>query len=226
MFRVTLDDSAGFDEFREPARGLLAADVPPDRIVWDLGGAADLFGGGAPAVAPATVSVPAAFVELARDACCHRDPERFALLYRLLWRLTHDERALLAVASDPLVHRLRQMQKAVRRDAHKMTAFVRFRRVMGEAGEHFVAWFEPEHHILRRVPPFFVDRFASMRWSILTPGGSLHWDGTSLSFGPAISKEHAPRFDDLEQWWSTYYRSTFNPARATLDAMRAEMPKK
>ena len=110
------------------------------------------------------------------DAICHRDPERFALLYTLLWRLTHGEKSLLMVASDPLVHRLRQMQKSVRRDTHKMTAFVRFRQVEDDAGERYVAWFEPEHHILRRVSSFFVDRFAAMRWSILTPEGSLHWD--------------------------------------------------
>ena len=42
-----------------------------------------------------------------------------------------------------------RMAKAVRRDIHKMHAFVRFRRLEAEDGERFVAWFEPEHHILR-----------------------------------------------------------------------------
>jgi len=65
-----------------------------------------------------------------------------------------------------------------------------------------------------------------MRWSILTPQGAMHWDMTSLSFGPALDKSHAPRGDDWEDWWRSYYRSTFNPARANPAAQRAEMPKK
>jgi len=227
MFRVALNPDAGFDEFRDPARGLLAGEIPPVRVVWNGNAAGDLFGGATPPPAASKpMSVPAAYVEVARDAGCHRDPERFALLYRLLWRITHGERALLQVASDPLVHRLHQMQKAVRRDAHKMTAFLRFRRVDSEAGEHYVAWFEPEHHILRHVAPFFIDRFASMRWSILTPGGTLHWDGVNVTHGPAVSRSDAPSEDALEDWWRSYYRSTFNPARANPDALRAEMPKK
>ena len=173
-----------------------------------------------------SATVPADYVELAKAAVCHRDPERFALLYTLLWRLTHGEKSALKVASDPLVHRLRQMQKSVRRDTHKMTAFVRFREVADDHGERYVAWFEPEHHILRRVSSFFVDRFAAMRWSILTPAGSLHWDKHALTVSPPLDKSHAPRGDDFEDWWRSYYRSTFNPARANPTAQRAEMPKK
>ena len=61
------------------------------------------------------------------------------------------------------------MEKAVRRDIHKMHAFVRFRKI-GEGGdERYVAWFEPEHFIVERNAPFFVRRFTGMRWSILTP---------------------------------------------------------
>jgi DNA polymerase len=65
-----------------------------------------------------------------------------------------------------------------------------------------------------------------MRWSILTPQGALHWDGKELTFSAGVSKADAPTGDALEDWWRTYYRATFNPARANLDAMRAEMPKK
>jgi probable DNA metabolism protein len=227
MIRVALTEPDGFEEFREAARGLIAAEISPADVVWHATTEADLFGQSPPQPPdPKPISVAAGFVTLARDAICHRDPERFALLYALLWRLTHGERSLLLVATDPLVHRLRLMQKSVQRDTHKMTAFVRFRRVTDDAGERYVAWFEPEHHILRRVSSFFVDRFAGMRWSILTPQGSMHWDLASLSFGPALDKSQAPRGDDLEDWWRSYYRSTFNPARANPTLQRAEMPKK
>jgi DNA polymerase len=134
-------------------------------------------------------------VRLAEDVICHRDPERFALLYELLWRVTHGERELLKIAADPLVHRLERMRKAIGREVHKMHAFVRFRQVDTEEGEPYVAWFEPEHYILDRAAPFFVDRFNAMRWSILTPLGSRHWDGQELTSGPAVRREDAPAED-------------------------------
>jgi len=118
------------------------------------------------------------------------------------------------------------MEKSVRRDMHKMTAFLRFRRVEAEDSQHFVAWFEPEHFILRRMADFFIGRFAAMRWSILTPQGALHWDGKELTESAGVSHKDAPASDALEDWWLAYYRATFNPARANLDAMRAQMPKK
>ena len=77
-----------------------------------------------------------------------------------------------------------EMAKAVRRDIHKMHAFVRFREVDG----HFVAFFEPEHHIVRRAASFFVNRFTNMRWSILTPDLWIHWDGERLEEGPGATR--------------------------------------
>ena len=80
------------------------------------------------------------------------------------------------------------MEKAVRRDIHKMRAFVRFRKI-GEGGdEHYVAWFEPEHFIVERNAPFFVRRFTGMRWSILTPYRCAHWDTAELTFTPGADK--------------------------------------
>jgi uracil-DNA glycosylase len=225
MYSVTLTSEDAYDEFRTAARGLIAGSIPPVEIAWRVGGD-HLFGGNPPPQGARAIIVPAGFIPLAQDVVCHRDPERFALLYELLWRIAGGERDLLAVDADPLVHRLRRMQKAVGRDMHKMTAFLRFRRIHDERGEHYVAWFEPEHHILRHNADFFVDRFASMHWSILTPEGAIHWDGQELTQTPGVSRHDAPDSDDLEDWWRTYYRATFNPARANLAAMRSDMPKK
>jgi DNA polymerase len=120
------------------------------------------------------------------------------------------------------------MEKSVRRDAHKMKAFVRFRTVTGREGEgdHYVAWHRPDHLIVPLVATFFRDRFGVMRWTILTPDASVAWDGSDLTFGPGVPQREAPQPDDLEAMWKTYYASVFNPARIKLSAMRAEMPKK
>jgi DNA polymerase len=160
------------------------------------------------------------------DVVPHRDPERYALLYTLIWRVLHGERSLLEVASDPLVHRLELMRKSVRRDIHKMHAFLRFRRVEEDGEERFVAWFEPEHFILEAAAPFFVERFGALSWSILTPVGSAHWNRERLTFGPPATRGEAPAADAFEAGWQDYYESTFNPARVNPKLMRQHMPQK
>jgi len=227
---IAPDDFAGW---REAARVLVMAGVGPERVRWQVPGeaGADLFGVAAaglpevPAGVPAP-RVPRAFVELGGRAALHVDRARFDLLYRLLWRL-QGQPGLLEIASDPDVRALHLLARAVKRDMHKMRAFVRFRCVDGGAGsDHHVAWFEPSHHILRANAAFFVNRFAAMRWSILTPRGSLHWDGERLCEGPPASRSDAPAGDAAEDLWQAYYAAIFNPARLKVGAMLKEMPRR
>ena len=154
--------------------------------------------------------LPRAVGDLIRLVVCHRDPERYALLYQLVWRVLNGERDLLEVTSDLLVHRLDRMARSVRRDLHKMHAFLRFRRLDGS--ERFVAWFEPDHFILEAAAPFFVDRFR-LDWAILTPVGSAWWNREMLAFGPPARRDEAPGGDAFEAGWRSYYESVFNPAR-------------
>ena len=227
MRRVTLPAPDDFEAWRDAARALAADGVPPEQIVWQVGDeSTDLFGEAGPPPSGATgFSVPRAFLDLARKALLASDPQRFALLYTLLVRL-RDQPKLIEDHADPLLRRLDTLAKQVRRDIHKMRAFLRFREVQDDVGPRYVAWFEPEHHIVRANAGFFVDRFAGMRWSILTPEVSLHWDGTTLSEGPGASKADAPEGDPTETVWKTYYASIFNPARVKIGAMLKEMPKK
>jgi DNA polymerase len=229
--KIVLEAPDDFDGWREAARELIIAGVPPMSVVWHVkGDDGELFGdeGAAPPSGGEPMfSVPKPFIDLAKAAICHRDPQRFALLYTLLWKLKGSRKALEDRA-DPLVDRLERLAKEVRRDAHKMHAFVRFREVEEPEGTRFVAFFEPDHHIVRREAGFFVRRFAAMRWSILSPAVSIHWDPSTetLSEGPGASKADAPDGDPLEETWRTYYASIFNPARLKVKAMLKEMPKK
>lgn len=219
--------------------------MPPGEIAWTERGAEQLLLDGpgvarrnptddAPNESPggSQTRVPRAFLATAPRVACFRDAARWPLLYRVLWRLTHGEPRLMEVVVDPDVHRMAAMEKAVRRDVHKMHAFVRFRRVNGTDGgadpdgESFVAWFRPEHLIVELATPFFARRFGAMRWSILCPDRSAHWTGERLLFGPGVPRSAAPPPDALEALWRTYYAHIFNPARMKLAAMRAEMPKK
>src|SRR4030095_15393766 len=94
------------------------------------------------------------FVELAKLAIINRSPHRFALLYRLLWRLCppHD---LLMVTEDPDVAEVSAMADAVDRDIKHMQADLRFREFGREQNAHFIAAFKPEHYIGESAAPFF-----------------------------------------------------------------------
>jgi DNA polymerase len=231
MRLVRLGSEIDFEAWRAAARSLIAEGIAPHAVEWRVGEAASLLAGdenrGQTPISLAALSftVPRAFVNLAQSAVLHSDPGRFALVYRLLWGLREEPR-LMSVASDADVARARTMSQAVRREIHKIHAFVRFREAQSDAGPAYVAWFEPAHHTLEAAAPFFMRRFATMRWAILSPRVCAHWDGAALRFGPGADRADAPDGDALEALWRTYYASIFNPARLKTDTMRAHMPRK
>ncbi len=272
-----------FDAWRVAARDALHAGYRPEELDLQDATAAttlalslelDEAPTGVPQTKPHTSKE---FLEAARIAAVHRDPQRWNLLYRLLYRL-QTERNLMKIEVDSDVAELVRLEAQVRRDLHKMHAFVRFRKVL-EPGdpaerplvvdeplpadpdpnahhlvletptpfgpvkseieacmppepipddqcEHFIAWYQPDHRILALAAPFFAERFAIMRWTILTPDASVSWDpvGKSLNFAPGVPRERAPAEDELESLWRTYYASIYNPARLNPQAMKSEMP--
>lgn len=223
MFAV--DPPADFDEWRAQARLLWQRGISPAEVRWGDAGllATKLEAGGA---SGRELTVPKAFATLAANVAMHNGPGRFELLYRLLWRVQHN-RSLLQDATDPDIALALRMEKAVRRDMHKMRAFVRFRKVADDdGGMRYVAWFEPDHHIVRANAGFFVRRFASMSWSILTPRLCIHWDKDALVEGPGIDRPDTLPDDPAEELWRGYYRATFNPARLKTRAMLKEMPRR
>ncbi len=234
---VTIEPT--YAAWRDAARGLFEAGVPADAVDWREAGADDdadggLFGGGATDALPLPrasneappLRVPRAFVSLAKDVACFRDASVWPLLYRLLLRVQRHGGALLNDALDDDVVEAKRRRQAVRRDAHKMHAFVRFRRVESPEdpdGERFVAFHKPLHRITRREAGFFRERFHGMAWSILTPDASIHWDTRRLTHGPGTDANPVDE-DAVESLWLTYYASVFNPARANRAAMLNEMP--
>ena len=214
--------------WRLVARAALCAGVAPHDIDWTGADQGSLLGLPDVADAPALHApprVPATLLQLANSVLCHRDPGGSALLYRLLWRITHGEPRVLGNPADPDTHRAHALGQAVRRDSHKMKAFVRFREVAGQK-DNFVAWFEPENFIVDRVAPFFARRFAGMHWAILTPYRSAAWDREALVFGAGADRSQAPTEDAGEDLWRTYYANIFNPARINARMMRQEMPQR
>ena len=252
--QITLAGPTDLPGFRRAARQLLANGTRPEQVAWDSSGVMAQKAGAVqklqllqtrqahqvhpspePGQEPSSVSVihvAPEFLELCATVILHSDQARFELLYRLLWRMAREP----GLRHDPLdadMLTAQHMAKAVRRDMHKMKAFVRFRTVADETfknrptdGPLHVAWFEPEHHIAEAIAPFFARRFTQMRWAILTPERCMAWDGAHLRFSPGAQKSDAPPPDAGEALWLTYYQSIFNPARLKMKAMQKEMPRR
>lgn len=229
MKKVIITECPGFEEWRIAAREALQENTSPEQIIWQgQGSEPDLF-----ATSPVQVaqgknkfSVPKDFISEAELAICHSDPERFALLYRILWRLCHENKSLLHFKTDDDILKLKGLVKAVRRDAYKIKAFLRFREIMQDGKAHFIAWYEPEHYSLELSLPFFQSRFKNMNWSILTPYLGAHWNGEDIALTANPDPSQYPKEDTIEKYWLKYYASTFNPARPKKQAMLNQMPKK
>ncbi len=234
MYRYALRGRGDLEEWRAAARAFLMAGIPPELIEWrTMDDAAGLFGFDdnrlpEPLAPRGALQVPPDFIRLAGAVVCHSDPTRFAVLYRMLFRLVHDRR-LLQMTSDSDVVVAQRMAKSVGRDYHKMTAFVRFKELplpAGQAGRRrFISWFEPDHYIVARAAPFFQRRFTDMDWVIATPMGSASWDGQSLRTTDDPASRPDLR-DETDELWRIYYASIFNPARLKVKMMTKEMPKK
>lgn len=227
MFSVPVDPAADETAFRTIAKACLARRLSPHDVVFTTPDAASLL---PPLPMSDTdtniaITTPRSFSQLMHNAICHSAEDRFALLYEVFWRILNGERDLADRASDRTVSRLLDYSHAVRRDIHKMHAFLRFKEQQLDGRTVFTAWFEPHHYILKRAIPFFVDRFASMEWMIATPRGSAAWQDGTLTYGPPAPKPAETSDAVLDELWLTYYRSTFNPARVKLKMMRQEMPR-
>jgi probable DNA metabolism protein len=217
-----------YDAWRDAARELLRQSIPPEQVIWsDASDSRQLLFETEqlrPAPSRAALLIPKAFLELASLVARHSDPNRWTQLYRAAWRITHGEHDLLRIETDDLVMSLNHLRSEVSKDIYRMRAFVRFRKVEGPEGDRYVAWYSPQHHTLDANGEFFVDRFGSMRWAILTPESSLFWNLEKLEKGPGVPQSKAPGEDELEDLWRLYYATIYNPARLNITAMRAQLP--
>jgi DNA polymerase len=209
-------DLAGF---RSEARQLLAQQVPPEQVQWELDETAlqytDVQSPQASrprnVARAATAIVPASFTRLCEFVVLHRDPGRFALLYRLLWRLVH-EPALRTDPFDADMLQAQHMAHAVRRDIHKMKANLRLRELRDEEGrELHVGCYEPAHHVMEAVAPWFAKRVPAQRWAIFTPDRSARCEDGVLLFAPGIPAAELPGADGADADWLACYARVFAP---------------
>lgn len=182
-------DVAGF---HSEATRLLAHQVPPDTVEWSPAPASSVdeepLDSERAAIRnrAARAIIPQSFVRMSELVVLHRDPQRFDLLYRSLWRLVY-EPDLKKDYGDADLARLRQMAQAVRRDIQKMKTKLVFRPIVVNGDSVPVARYEPSHYICETVGAWLAKREPARRWLLLTPDRRLLWDGQRLLSAPAVA---------------------------------------
>jgi probable DNA metabolism protein len=217
--QVKLEGQTDLAGFRSEARQLLAHQVPPEEVEWQLAPSADPFldpqlpQASRPknVARAATAIVPASFTRLCEFVVLHRDPDRFSLLYRLLWRLVHEPN----LRNDPIdadMLQAQHMAHAVRRDIHKMKANLRMHALQPANGQPLeVGCYEPAHHIVEAVAPWFCKRLVARHWAIFTPERSVRGEEGRLLFGPGVPSGELPGNDATEAQWLACYERVFAP---------------
>ena len=197
-------DIAGF---HHEATRLLAQQVPPHKVEWSAAPAQCLNEEqldperAAIRNRAARAIIPQSFVRMSELVVMHRDPERFDLLYRTLWRLVY-EPELKNDVHDWDLARLRQMAQAVRRDIQKMKGKLSFRPLQIKGETVPVAWYEPSHYVCEAVGAWLARQEPARSWIILTPDRSLRWDGQHLMSAPAVAPAQQPEAGRSEAEWA------------------------
>ena len=202
MRGIVLKSETDWEGWRQATRALVLSGAEPETLAWSTSGEPSQL-----PESPGTFHVPRALMALASDAIQSRLTERFSLLYSLVWRIHAGEKPL---DDDTDLSLVRRLALAVRADAHRMRANMRFLPVAEDSATRFLGWFEPAHFVLQANAQLFVRHYPTLPLSIVTPDGSAHWDGSSLLFAPGL--RHAADDEALQAWWETHRDSLLEQA--------------
>jgi DNA polymerase len=222
MPTIALKNETDWDGWRQAARRLVLAGIEPEAVTWSVGGSTE-----PPPEASGSFSLPRSLVSLASVAIQAREPERFGLLYSLVWR-AHAGEKLLEDDGDPDVALARRLALSVRAEAHRMRTNIRFLPVgdpmgdpIGDGGStRYLGWYVPAHFVLEANAQLIARRFPDQVFSIITPDGAAHRDGSALLFGSGL--KHIEDDDALQAWWERHGRQLLEQAEPGTSIPEAE----
>jgi probable DNA metabolism protein len=203
--QVPLSHQTDIAGFHGEATRLLAQQVPPHTVEWNPSAAGHAGEQGLEATRAtirnraARAIIPQSFVRMSELVVLHRDPLRFDLLYRSLWRLVY-EPELRHDFGDGDLARLRQMAQSVRRDIQKMKTRMTFETMTLKGKELRVGWYEPSHFVTEVVGAWLATHSQEGGWIVLTPDRSLRWDGEHLLTAPGIPPAQQPHMLTAAGW--------------------------
>jgi len=167
--------------WRRAAKRLMYDRIPPTEVNWHWDEGSVIEAELPPAPAMFRLRVTARFLELSQHAIWHSNPERFALLYDLLWRLRLSPK-LSAQADDQTVAALAQMEAAVLKQERQIWQRLQFSARSG----WLVAEIAPRFAVLEHMAPSLAERYSEFDWVIHSPDVTVrHRDGV-LKIGEGV----------------------------------------
>ncbi|WP_041249863.1 UdgX family uracil-DNA binding protein [Gluconacetobacter diazotrophicus] len=212
--RVTLAHEVDFAGWRTATRRLVMAGQPAGRIAWriDARTADPIEDQGAEAPEGNPFHVSRALLDLAETVIQARDPDRFALLYRLVQRNAAGERDLTTRTDDPDIARALVLTQAVRDDTARLRAHLEL-----PAEDMAIGQWTSESHVLVPNARFLTIQRSLRPWAVSTPDETLLWTGRSLHLLPPGTDPSALP-TDRESWEGTGL--TLRPADLPRPALR------
>jgi probable DNA metabolism protein len=211
MRGVVLANETDWEGWRKATRTLVLSGVAPEEVRWSVRSHDEE--GDPLQEETGSFGVSRALINLASLAIQARDPERFDLLYRLVWRTNAGEKADSAG-----MRRAQGLAFAVRAEAHRMRTLLRYLPVQGG----YLGWYEPTHFVLEANAQLIARRFSDLTFSIVTPDGVAHWDGAELRFSAGVEREAVPDDDALLSWWQEHRANLLRHARIGTAVPEAE----
>lgn len=184
MAEVFLAHQVDFQGWRQAVRWHVAHETPPEMLQWRVAA----FGETIPAQNDYTTALPAsgpritlsrALLGTLEAAIQARDESRFALGYRVLYRLARNELSI-SDRDDPDLTALHGLADSVRRETQAFR-----QRFSAFTEDHASACLHdrPTHYILEANAAFCQARNPRV-WEIRTPYRRALWNGQRLFFGP------------------------------------------
>ncbi|MCP1213069.1 UdgX family uracil-DNA binding protein [Acetobacter okinawensis] len=221
MPEVVLAHQVDFATWRSASRYFVHLGTEPEALHWTVAsiGPEQQYGAGTaqyPATAP-VMNLSRRFALALGQALQLRDPERFAHLYRIMYRLAHDGLELTDLHDPDLVW-LRQSVAAVRattlRFREAFSAFSAQQQAFG------ILQSAPEHYILEANARYCTQRNVRP-WQVVTPYRRMEWTGDTLRFAAGTD---VVRDEAAVQWqvdgtgiWRGYALSVVPPQRKDVD---------
>jgi uracil-DNA glycosylase len=219
MRKVVLANETDWEGWRKATRSLVLAGVAPEDVRWSVRSHDEA--GDPLQEETGSFGVSRAMVTLASLAIQAREPSRFDLLYRLVWRANAGER-VMEKGYDAELRRAQGLAFAVRAEAHKMRTLLRYLPVQEGNRTRYIGWYEPAHYVLEANAQLLIRRFPELAFSILTPDGAAHWDGTELRFSPGVDHAAVRNDEGLQLWWHRRHAGLLRGARTGTAVPAAE----
>lgn len=218
MRRVVLANETDWEGWRKATRSLILAGVALEDVGWSVR-SHDEEGDPLPD-GQGSFGVSRLLVSLASLAIQARDPTRFDLLYRLVWRANAGER-VLEQTDDAEVRRAQGLAFAVRAETHRMRTNLRYLPVPEHDRTRYLGWYEPAHYVLEANAQLIAKRFPKLAFSIVTPDSAAHWDGSDLRFSAGATG--LADDDALQTWWHAHQADVLRDARVGTSVPEAEV---